>query len=591
MTLELQLRNTEVLAETEKLEIEKFIEHMISIHKNNRSEINKLTMESVTCLAVSDSRASELADQGFFKRSWNNLTGVNKRIRADIDRNVAKSQYAAQQTIQKLAEQNLLTFDLVMAVNNKLNTVLLDIDHEMNQVFKTLVVFFKQVRSDMLQLETRLEKIERNVNLLHWKTTIEYQSYNGQDYTDLHDIEKLVCVLNDFYTISKGEWNTFDLMLLKAALAEVGLNIKGKISYRDFFMELIKKPELIDRLFQDVNMEAVAGIEPYQASLIKGIEKTIKIDNEERYIYETIAEQLEQSDVAVDEHQLKLSIVKQYLKNTAYTITERDVNLFDFSMELLINLQMISGSTTNSGIEINQEVAQERKPPELGDFVEFGVYKGNRIIWQLIDADESRYLLFSHRVLDVMPMMDMNRPAWNVPSKWGETSIQMFLNSEHQFLREFTFKEIDSIFQTKHKYIFWHKVRNGEEHFVRRLLEYNEEISRCLSKYETAFKLTSKEQVFLLSIEEIVTLLRNKGLEYRLLESDLTTTNFYWTRDHSTKERNYAEGAYRCIYDDGRVGQADYKEAGGVRPALYIKKLEPFEGTGSIDSPFRFIKD
>ncbi|WII35266.1 hypothetical protein [Paenibacillus thiaminolyticus] len=217
-----------------------------------------------------------------------------------------------------MAEQNLLTFDLVIAVNNKLNSLVLDIDQELNQVYKTLVAFFKQVRSEMLQIEAGLDKLERNVNLLHWNTTIEYQMHDGKEYLELDDVEKIICIVNDFFAISKGEWNTSDIMLLKATLSDVGLNVKGKLSYIDFFMYLFEKPNAIDRLFKDINLEYLADIEPIQASIVKGIEKSVKISIEEKYIVDTISEQLEQASVSFDQSQLKLSIIKQYLKNNLY---------------------------------------------------------------------------------------------------------------------------------------------------------------------------------------------------------------------------------------------------------------------------------
>ena len=338
----LVLPNKMEIQESEKAEIEKVIEQTIALHKENGAMITKLTMDSVTALTASESRSKELAQQGFLKRTWNNLTGKNQKIRSQIDADMTRSQYASQQMIQKLAEQNLLTFDLVTAVNNKLNTLVLEIDEEFNQVYKVLGTFFKQTRSEIVQLEARLDKVERNVELLHWNATIEYQMYDGTEYSMLPDEEKIVCLSNDFLHRTKGSWSTADLMLLKSTLAELGLPIKQTISTKSFYNYLIEKPILIERLFDGISLEGLQTVEPYEAPLLKGVEKTLKLNTEEKYIVETVTEQLELAGVAYNDRDIKLSMIHQYLKNNAYMNPDVEVNLFDFVVELLVDLNMLS---------------------------------------------------------------------------------------------------------------------------------------------------------------------------------------------------------------------------------------------------------
>jgi hypothetical protein len=589
MTLELQLKNTEEISVTEKREIEQFIEHTISSHKNNRSEINKLTMESVTCLAVSESRASELAGQGFFKRFKNNVTGKNQKIRADIDRNVAKSQYAAQQTIQKLADQNLLTFDLVMAVNNKLNTLVLDIDQEINQVYTTLAVFFKQVRADTSQMEVRLDKLEKNVNLIYWKSTIDYQLYEGHEYAELPDMEKLVCIVNDFYSVSKGEWTTADLMLLKATITDVGLNIKGKLSYRDFFLYLIKKPKVIDRLFKDISLEYLTAIEPIQASLVKAIEKTIKIDNEEKYIFETISEQLEQANVSVDQHQLKLSIINQYLKNNAYTITDKEINIFDLSLELLVNLNIMSQVIPHPLTQPSLIEIADIPLIKIGSYVEFGMYKGKKMVWRVINNKENKYMLFSNRIIAQMP--------FHGGGNWSNSAIMFFLNGEGAFLKEFSEHEQAFIAQVNKQHIVWH------DH--EQVLNYEENIMECCSNYDTAAKETSNDKIFLLSMFEVVSHLVKNRFDYGPTANE--NSDSYWLRDTSTWKMDRSSqqkvfdrmridnnrstngkfsGRVRCIFDNGRIAESSSSNSNGVRPALYIHYMNPVGGKGTLTEPF-----
>lgn len=338
------LMRTESMAitEAEIAELDQVIENAIFIHKNNAAMITKLTFDSVTALTAGEARARELAEQGFFKRFKNKLTGKNRKIRAQIDADYIRAQYAAQQTIEKLAEQNLLTFDVVTAVNNKLNSLILEVDEEINYIYKNLVVFFKQTRSEIVQLERRLDVMERNVKLLHWSSTIEYQLFNGTEYEMLPDMEKIVCVANDFFQSTRGEWSTADLMLLKKTLSELGIEIKARIAPKAFYSYLADHPVLIDKLFDGISLEGMKDIEPYEGPLIKGVEKAIKLKQEERYILETVKTQLEEAGVTFTERDLQLSLVHQYLKQTAFMDSGQEADLFDFVVEMLVDLKMVN---------------------------------------------------------------------------------------------------------------------------------------------------------------------------------------------------------------------------------------------------------
>ena len=104
---------------------------------------------------------------------------------------LSKSQYASQQMIQKLAEQNLITFETVTLINNKLNSTMIEVEDEINTIYGTLTHFSK-TRSDIIQMESRLDKLEHNINLLYWKNSIEHLVYNNTEYPLLTDIEKFV---------------------------------------------------------------------------------------------------------------------------------------------------------------------------------------------------------------------------------------------------------------------------------------------------------------------------------------------------------------------------------------------------------------
>ena len=184
------------------------IDIIINQHKDNRQTINRLVFDSIACLTDADRASNTLANKGFFKRLIGNFTGSNKKLEIDILNNRGKAQYLAQQTLQKLAEQNLLSFDLISAVNNKLNNHIEMVNNEFEQIYEGLNKFFRLYQSNLLQIELRLNNLERNVNLLTWASSIEYQMFNEVPYLELDKLSKIICITRDFYEITKGDWST-----------------------------------------------------------------------------------------------------------------------------------------------------------------------------------------------------------------------------------------------------------------------------------------------------------------------------------------------------------------------------------------------
>lgn len=277
--MELEIIN-EQLTDIEKQEIDKEIENIINKHRGNSFEINRLVFESVNSLETSNSYARELESQGKVKRFFGMVSGKNRDLQSKIDRNLYKSQYASQQTLQKLAEQNLMSFELITAVNNKLNSSIIEVENEINNIYGTLVTFFKQTKSDLIQLESRVERLEKNVNLLNWVNTIEYQMWNGVEYPELDDVEKIVCLAKDFYEITKGDWNTSDLLLLKSAIAEIGLSPKEKIGY-DKFIKYLSANEVVYNKLLSEDIKLLDNEDYNYVSILNGISKDTLLKSDE----------------------------------------------------------------------------------------------------------------------------------------------------------------------------------------------------------------------------------------------------------------------------------------------------------------------
>lgn len=339
MSTGLQVVKQEQLSENVRNEIDSEIDKIIERHKNNRYEINKLVFESVAALTSSENYSNELASQGILKRFWGGITGKNRALQAEISRNQAAAQYASQQSLQKLAEQNLMSFELITAVNNKLNVSMVEVETEINNIYGTLVTFFKQTKSDIVQLENRVARLERNVNLLNWQNSIEYQMWDGTEYTELTDIEKIACIVNDFYEITQGNYTTSDLLLLKSAMTTIGLNINELVSYQELATSIEEDERISNKIFHGKCENEY--VEPWSVVVASGVRKLEKFDNEEKYIVDCVKECLDGNQEEISRGNIINKLFGEYLENNLLVSKDGKLKLYDMIVELLYNIEQL----------------------------------------------------------------------------------------------------------------------------------------------------------------------------------------------------------------------------------------------------------
>ena len=359
MSTELNVIPSSALTEQEQADLNGSIDSIIAAYKNNRQEINRLVFESVSAMTDSEGYEQELSSRKGLRRFWGAITGSNKRLQDKINSSRAAAQFAAQTTLQRLSEQNLLTFDLITAVNNKLNASMTAVEGEINQIYAALIQFFKQNRSDMIQLENRVAKLEQNVNLINWQNSIEYQMLDGVEYVDLDDASKIVCMVRDFYDITGGEWRTSDLLLLKTVMSTIDISPRGNIRYYDFIDRVAGDEKLLTKLLGGKRIQRLP--ETYLVPLL-GIKKLELLDTDEAYIVDTVENSLQSAGVAADRHKLENNLVQNYVAQEAQVNLDTEVNNYDLTMEMLFNLR----SAEDSGLFLEEVVpeVQEVEPAE-----------------------------------------------------------------------------------------------------------------------------------------------------------------------------------------------------------------------------------
>lgn len=326
----------EVFTIDEQTELEKHIDHVIAAHKNNRQEINRLVFECTSALTAADDASHELASKGFFSRFIGAITGSNKRLQDKINRNTRAAQYASQVTMQKLAEQNLMTVDLLTAVKNKLNASIDAVNEKFKEQFVILGKFILKTRGDMISLSLRMDKAEWNVKLLNWQASVEYLTLNGVEYSDLDDAGKIVCLARDFYDLTGGNWTTSDLLLLKAAMGQIGMAPKKEINIFDTLKTIADTPVLQEKLLNHHGIKPIS--DPSYLIFMGTLEKLNTLADKDRYMVDGVAANYKNHGVTMGADEIRGDLAKDYMRQQANVNLNTHVGAYDFMLDLLYNL-------------------------------------------------------------------------------------------------------------------------------------------------------------------------------------------------------------------------------------------------------------
>ena len=354
MSNEVQIFETEVLTLEEKTELGKNIDSLIDSFKQNRQAINRLAFESVAAMTEADSAATELSRKGTLSRWIGGITGSNQKLQNEINKNRSVAQYAAQQTLQKLAEQNLMSFDLIAAVNNKLNASLNKIDNNFINIYANLKKFFCYSQGKIYNLEDQLAEVEHNQKLDRWNITITRRTLGDVQYRYLSDVPKIVCLARDFYDITKGAWKNSDLDLLMVTMEKVGIKPDKKINYFNTIKEIAYNDTLKEKLLAGNNIRTVE--DPGYLITMSALMKLEACRTEEKYIIDTISGFLKKNGVTTNEDKICEELTKKYLADKAFVNVDMDVECYDFVLDLLFNLQQISDIANN----INNAIPQQK---------------------------------------------------------------------------------------------------------------------------------------------------------------------------------------------------------------------------------------
>ncbi len=350
--MELVLRDDYPLEESEKTEIDLHLDALIAKHKGDAEKINLWTMEAVSLATAVEARSDELENQGHLSRAWNSLTGRNQKLSARNQGDLARAQYLGQRVLSQLAEQNAITFEVAVAVGEKVNLLAKDYattKENLAKLYRVLGRFFGQVRERIEGLE---HEFRRNDDLLFWKETIlEHKVYQNRLYSELEIPEKLACLVSEFLSATKGHWSSRDLAFLKSTMRAVDIAPEEEVVPLDLHRQYQADPALLDRLLQGTGVEDLSTVASFDTPLMLGFTKLKHLSGESKYLVDT----LEESQLNMPRKAIELSLLKNYLKQHTGRSLEATLPAYDFVLELIGDLLMCRSHQEALRLEIESK--------------------------------------------------------------------------------------------------------------------------------------------------------------------------------------------------------------------------------------------
>lgn len=363
------------------------------------------------------------------------------------------------------------------------------------------------------------------------------------------------------------------------------------------------------------------------------------------------AERIKQQEYTKENYEVTTEVSTEFTskkieEKTTKSVSIPQVELAETVEESITEKQEKDG---NSQAEIEVKVqAEESMPSEKtvkkGDYILFGRYYDEQILWRCIDIDENGLLMLSDKILCIKPFdaagintsgshgrgYDSGSGRQELGSNyWNDSNIKDWLNSdasagnviwscgnppdkehvrdgfnaydkEAGFLNGFTQAEKSAIKTVTQKQLLdsYEYSPTGNENYYFALGDIN----NVLANYDTAYSEITTDKVFLLDVKQVFNLYRDFGDYYmasptlKAVENSGYITDYvsYWLRSPEATG-DFDGSSVIDVSPDGHVYKSfAYSGFGysgeGVRPAFYLNSSisHPVSGIGTESDPFIF---
>ena len=237
----------------------------------------------------------------------------------------------------QLQKQNVMTLDLICAVNTKLNGLQMQVG-QYGIYLENLVdrVNDTEKRQDKILInhERRLKKAEKSVDLLEWGHHIQYLNLDGKDYKELNQHQKLACLARDFFQKGNVIYEN-DIATLKQAIDDLKIDLDEMIPYYDTLKSIAVDDLARKKLLGKVNWQIYDSVDNVISfHTIGKICELQQANNPKIKIFCGI-----RNDITPEKACNQL--VTAYIRRKDQCDVNTEVSFFDLVMDLVYNLRVL----------------------------------------------------------------------------------------------------------------------------------------------------------------------------------------------------------------------------------------------------------
>lgn len=314
----------------DKFLINKSIENAIQIFREDKFVINKLVFDSIELLTTAEEAQRELKSKNFMQSLLGVITGANNKLRDKISNHLIQSHYLAELTLKKMMEEHLVSLDLIYSINRKINLMRENLSGDINNLYSLIESYVESTNK-------RINNLEANEKFIKWYLTLPYREFNGCNYIQLNNLSKIVCLARDFFDKTKRNWDDDDLLLLKGALRKLDINPNDKINFLDSILTIYNDSNLRSKYFDCIFIDDTENKSLLVTPLV--LNKINKFYDDEYFLLNTCKEF---SRSKFNDYTIVRNYIQDYIFNKYYIDIDRPIEMYDFLIELISNLNYLS---------------------------------------------------------------------------------------------------------------------------------------------------------------------------------------------------------------------------------------------------------
>ena len=237
------------MTDEERQEYDVVIDETVEESKENPSRLMQIATDATRFLSVASNTVEQVKESGFFQRLRDLLpSNKNKAQMNELQTSVSnlavtqneirEMQKLSWRMLEQLNERNLLTADALITVKNNLNSLVV----EQNEVKTAIATMAERIADRFKKMDERISNVEKAQQLNTWVSGIEVDDY----YEDLPPTIRFLKIVKDFYERKKSNYSRDELILLRKAIKDSGIDFKKEISLGDITDSLIEELQTFD---------------------------------------------------------------------------------------------------------------------------------------------------------------------------------------------------------------------------------------------------------------------------------------------------------------------------------------------------------